>query len=85
MSNTNFSLTKPLEKKINHVIKKYGFASKAEFFRFAAMNYIQAVDQPNDISDAEYTAAINDLKNAIHEKFKNKVLPSLEEQFADLR
>ncbi|MEK7084858.1 MAG: ribbon-helix-helix domain-containing protein [Patescibacteria group bacterium] len=41
MSVVNFTVTKPLEKKIKETIKTHGFNSKAEFFRFAALAYIQ--------------------------------------------
>ena len=39
MSIVNFAVSKPLEQKINQAIKEYGFASKAEFFRFLAINF----------------------------------------------
>lgn len=39
----NFSLPTTLEKQIATVVKKKGFASKAEFFRFVAMRYIEQV------------------------------------------
>ena len=37
----NFTLPATLEKHIVAVVKKKGFASKAEFFRFVAMQYIE--------------------------------------------
>ncbi len=39
MTVINFTVSKPLENKINKAIKKHGFASRAEFFRFLAMNF----------------------------------------------
>lgn len=39
----NFSLPATLEKQITSIVKKKGFASKAEFFRFVAMQYIEQV------------------------------------------
>lgn len=73
----NFTLTKQLEKRVNEAIKQHGFSSKAEFFRMAAMNYLDEVD---DISQEELQKSITELKEALVKKFKGKKLPSLEEQ-----
>lgn len=80
MSIINFAIAKPLEKKINQTIKSQGFASKAEFFRFAAMRYIEEQNE----NHPSFAAAADSLATAIQKKYRGKKLPSLEQQFADL-
>ena len=83
MSIVNFAIAKPLEQKINQAIKEYGFASKAEFFRFLAINFTgkkQILPLENDPEIAYLTSEIKKLTK----KFTGKKLPSLEEQLNDL-
>lgn len=84
MSVINFTLTKPFEKKVNKAIKEQGFTSKAEFFRFSAMFFLYNI-QKIDITQAEYEKGINAFTMTLLKKFENTKLPSLEEQFSDLR
>ena len=84
MSVINFTITKPLEKKVAKAIKEQGFTSKAEFFRFSALFFIYNI-QKTDITATEYKKGIETLTMSVLQKFKNAKLPSLEEQFADLR
>ena len=81
MAIVNFNITKPLEKKITQAIKARGFISKAEFFRFAAWRYL---DNMNDTTQEELDEAVQELSFALQKKFKDKKLPSLREQIADL-
>lgn len=53
MSVVNFTLPKPLEQRIVEAIKQHGFASKAEFFRIAAMNFLQGFQQRNFYPESE--------------------------------
>ena len=46
MSIVNFSVPQTLEKQIHAVVKQRGFASKAEFFRCAAVHYIKMMSEP---------------------------------------
>ena len=46
MSIINFSIPPALEKKVKRTIKKKGFSSKAEFFRMAAMYFIDSDFSP---------------------------------------
>ncbi len=82
MSVVNFAISKPLEVKINKVIKKEGFASKAEFFRFAAMNYISRFRE--DISQEEFEESAREFKSSIEKAVAKKKFPSLEDQLSDL-
>ncbi len=81
MSIVNFSIPQNLNEKIQQVIKDQGFSSKAEFFRFSAIYFMQNL-QTKKQSD-EYEQAISDLSQALREKNKNESLPSIEAQFED--
>lgn len=84
MSIVNFAVPAPLEKKISRTMKEQGFVSKAEFFRFAAIHFISHI-QDDGKTDDEYEKVMNSLSDALHKRFHGKKLPSLEEQFSDLR
>jgi len=78
MTVINFTITKPLEKKINKAIKEQGFTSKAEFFRFAAFQYLQ------ETKDQEYEETMKSLARALELKYKGKKMLPLEEQLEDI-
>ncbi|MDP3995067.1 MAG: ribbon-helix-helix domain-containing protein [bacterium] len=80
----NFSITKPLERDIKEVIKKRGFTSKAEFFRFAAWDAIKDFRHPKESIDERFEIEMNALADTIHRKLGGKKLPSPEDQLADL-
>ena len=84
MSIVNFSISKPLEAKINKVIKQEGFSSKAEFFRFAAMHCIENFKK-QDISQEEFEESVRSFKEVVQKFAKNKKFPSVREQLADLK
>ncbi|HEY4515198.1 MAG TPA: hypothetical protein VJJ22_03525 [Candidatus Paceibacterota bacterium] len=78
----NFMIPEVLNKQVAKTVRNRGFASKAEFFRMAAFNYLQKDSAEDDME------RLNSLTKAIREevrkKFKGKKLPSLEEQLKDL-
>lgn len=82
MSVINFSIPQTLNEKIQKTIKDQGFASKAEFFRFAAIYLMQ--DFKHKSGNNEYEKAMGELASALKKRIGNKQLPSLEDQFADL-
>lgn len=88
MSVVNFSIPKPLAQRIAEAIRLQGFASKAEFFRFAAMGALRMFRNPlvsvSSIDD-DFAMAEEELASTIRRKFKGKKLPSLREQLADLQ
>lgn len=84
MAIVNFALPKTLERRIAQTIREKGFASKAEFFRFAAVHFLDVVNKPfaNEDERLEYlTAAI---ARELRERYRGKKLPSAKEQLADL-
>lgn len=83
MSIVNFEVKKPLEQKIKKAINEYGFSSKAEFFRFAAINFL--AQEKQKISEEEklnYLAT--ELRRTITKKLQGKKVPSLKKQLADI-
>ena len=84
MSIVNFAVSKPLEQKIKQAIKECGFASKAEFFRFAAMDFIAKIKHPKLNEEEKFAQAAQKLSKTMHQIYDGKKFPSVEEQFADL-
>lgn len=74
----NFTLTKQLDKRINETVKQHGFSSKAEFFRMAAMNYLDEMEEP--YPDPETSNMIKEVKNLIVKKYSGKKIPPLRDQ-----
>lgn len=84
MTIVNFSITEPLAKKVNRVIKEWGFSSKAEFFRFIAINFVESSERRRIKEDDELKEYSKRMESALEKKFKNKNIPSFEEQIEDL-
>lgn len=84
MAIVNFSMPKTLEQRVNHAIKAKGFTSKAEFFRFAAMYFIHVIDKPFATEDERFGYLTDAIIKEIHAEYKDKKLPSLEKQLADI-
>ncbi len=84
MTIINFSVTDPLAKKINKIIKEWGFVSKAEFFRFIALNFIDRHEKKLLSKDQEIAYLSEKMEQIIKEKFKGKKLPSLNKQLEDI-
>ncbi len=84
MAIVNFAIPPVLDKRIGTTIKEKGFASKAEFFRFAAVYFMDVVNKPftseNDRRDYLTTALRTELTNRFH----GKRLPSAREQLKGL-
>lgn len=84
MAIVNFMLPRTLERRIGDTLKEKGFASKAEFFRFAAVHFLDVLNKPI-VSEHERFAYLTD---ALHEeialRYHGKKLSSLEEQLGKL-
>lgn len=83
MAIVNFSLPKTLERRISSSIKEKGFASKAEFFRFAAVHFLDVIHKPFASEDERMEYLTSALARELRERFHNKKLPSAREQLAD--
>jgi len=80
----NFTIPKILEKRVDTVIKVKGFTTKAEFFRFAAMSFIET-NEKESISKDERIACLTDaISKEVIRKYKNKKVPAIRKQLIDL-
>ena len=85
MTVVNFSITTQLSNKINKAIEEKGFSSKAEFFRFAVMQYLEnSNESKRDKTEESFEETMEELAHLLSKKYKNKELPSVEEQFNSL-
>ncbi|MDI6882963.1 MAG: hypothetical protein QMC93_00600 [Patescibacteria group bacterium] len=80
----NFTIPKTLERRIKKIIRKKGFNSRAEFFRFAALQFIDIIDKPTLSEDERFDYLTRALSDEIVKKYRYKKFPSLQEQLADL-
>ncbi len=84
MSVINFAVPKTLENRIDKTIKEKGFASKAEFFRFAAVHFLDIVQRPMASEDERFVFLTEALRREVEKKYKGRRVPSLKEQLSDV-
>jgi len=84
MSVVNFSIPKRLEERVEETIQEKGFASKAEFFRFAAVYFMDILDRKVKNEDERLEYLTSTLRNEISETYRDKKIVPLEEQLADV-
>lgn len=82
MAIINFLIPEALERQVNETIRKRGFASKAEFFRMAAFNYMNTGEQVT--AEERLDALTKAIKEEVARKYKGRRLPSAREQLANL-
>jgi metal-responsive CopG/Arc/MetJ family transcriptional regulator len=81
----NFSIPKILEQKIRGIVRKKGFLSKAELFRFAVIHYLDEIERLPLDRNSRITALSQELEKEAVSKFGRKPLPPLEKQLARLK
>lgn len=84
MTIVNFSVPNQLNKQIKHTIKQKGFASKAEFFRFAVLNYIHLIEKPVVGEEERFDYLTKTLGEELKNIYSHKTIPSLREQLAGI-
>lgn len=83
MAIVNFAVKKPLDQKIKKAVEEYGFNSKAEFFRIAAINFLQSENKRIDENEKmKYLAS--ELRMTIIGNIGNKKFLSLKKQLSDI-
>jgi metal-responsive CopG/Arc/MetJ family transcriptional regulator len=80
MAVVNFTIPARLESNVQRAIHKNGFASKAEFFRMAAVNYLKQDLRGEDRIQFLVGAIAQELRT----KYKGKKIPPVEEQLKDI-
>ncbi|OGL88096.1 hypothetical protein A3I42_03620 [Candidatus Uhrbacteria bacterium RIFCSPLOWO2_02_FULL_49_11] len=84
MSIVNFAVSKPLEKRVEHIMREKGFTSKAEFFRFAAIQYIDILSKPVVSEEERFRYLTTALANEVVKAYRGKKVPTAREQLTDL-
>ena len=84
MSVVNFSIPNTLNKRVSQTIKERGFISKAEFFRFAAIYQMDVINKPTSNENEKFDYLTEKVSKQISNKFRDKKVPSLKKQLADL-
>lgn len=83
MTIVNFAVKKPLERRINKAIREYGFTSKAEFFRLAAINFLLH-EQKKMNEDERMNYLTSELQRTIVKNLNSRKIPSLKKQLSDV-
>jgi len=84
MAIVNFIVPQNLEKRVADTVKKKGFASKAEFFRFAAIYFMDILEKRAGSEEERFEYLTDALRKEIAANCCGKKLPSLREQLADV-
>jgi len=82
MAIVNFAIPKTLERRVGEVMKKKGFSTKAEFFRVAAMQFIDRVEHAPINEDARAATLTRLLEKEIILRYRGKKIPSVRQQLA---
>lgn len=83
MSIINFTIPTNLATRINKVIQKKGFTSKAEFFRFVALQYIDDIEE-DDYELERFAQLSASIEQSVLKKYSGKVLPPLSKQLKNI-
>ena len=84
MAIVNFAIPKNLEKRVESTVKEKGFASKAEFFRFPAIYFMDILDRRAGNEEERLQYLTQALQREISQRYRGQKLPSLKEQLADV-
>lgn len=84
MAIVNFSIPKNLERRVRETIDQKGFASKAEFFRFAAIYFMDILGRRAGSEEERFKHLTNALEREIIQRYRTRKFPSLKEQLADV-
>lgn len=84
MAIVNFTIPKALEKRIAGTVKRKGFASKAEFFRFSSIYFMDILERRPGSEEERFEHLTELLQEEISERYRGGKLPSLEKQLSDV-
>jgi len=84
MAIVNFIVPQNLEKRVADTVKKKGFASKAEFFRFAAIYFMDILEKRAGSEEERFEYLTEVLQKEITTSRRGKKFFSLKEQLADV-
>lgn len=84
MAIVNFAIPPALDRRIGLTMREKGFASKAEFFRFAAVYFMDIIDKPFATEDERTEYLTDTLRSELMRRFHGKRLPSAREQLQNI-
>ena len=84
MAIVNFSVPRNLDKRVEETINQKGFASKAEFFRFAAIYFMDILGRRAGDEEERLKHLTSVLQQEVSERYRGKRIPSAGEQLADV-
>lgn len=84
MAIVNFAVPPVLARRIGTTIKQKGFASKAEFFRFAAVYFMDTIDKPYISEDGRTAYLVNEIEKEISHIIRRGHIPPLRDQLTDI-
>lgn len=84
MAIVNFSIPRNLEKRVESTVRERGFASKAEFFRFAAIYFMDILGRRAGNEEERFQHLTKALQQEIFQRYRGQKLSALKEQLADV-
>ena len=79
----NFSVPKTLDKRVAKTMAAKGFSSKAEFFRFAAIHFMDIINKPFASEDERFDYLTKAIEKEVVERYSGKKLPSARVQLSN--
>ncbi len=84
MAIVDFTVPKNMQKRVEEIIKIKGFASKAEFFRFATIYFIDILENRQKNEEEHFEKLTGLLSREILEHYENKDISFLKKQLVDV-
>lgn len=84
MAIVNFAIPPVLDRRIGSTIKEKGFASKAEFFRFAAIYFMDVINKPFASEDERTNYCVGGIEKEIRQRIRRGTLSPIRSQFQDV-
>lgn len=72
MAIVNFTIPKNLERRVACTVKKKGFASKAEFFRFSAIYFMDILERRAGSEEERFEYLTKVLQEEVSQRYRGK-------------
>ncbi len=82
MSIVNFAIPKTLDRRVKDVVKRRGFQSRAELFRYAVLHYLDETDRGPLSHNVRIAALSDQLAEALEARVGTRRLPSVRQHLA---
>jgi len=81
----NFAIPETLDRRVKEVVRKKGFASRAELFRVAVIDYLENLERLPLDNNPEIMALSDRLEQELKRKVNFNKLPSIKKQLERLK